>query len=659
MAPHLPISGVVDVSIPILYLSGNFAPIQQTTFLTPCAYTGNIPSELLGGQYVRNGGNPVSHDDLSREAHWFDGDGMLSGVGFRSISPNDGRIIPEFVNQYILTDLYLSKKTTSVSSPITPSITTLINPISTLVQIVVAVLRTMLLVVLSHLPGSQQAIKRISVANTAILYHDGRALAICESGPPIRIQLPSLDTVGWYDGNEAEGEYGDSNSQPGGTRFGGTGLTSFMKEWTTRHPKVARKSGEMLLYHNTFLPPYVNYSVIPGSKEKTRARPKLINRAVAGVSGARMMHDFGSSATHTIIMDLPLTLDPINLLRNRQVVSYDPSKPSRFGVFPRHEPSGVRWFTSPACCIFHTANTWDISSGNRVSSVHLLACRMTSATLIYSAGNIAPPTAQRSPLSEKLRVLQEKPIGTIRQVEDPCPYENAPVLESHSKRNPSEYFMPNATADEDNDQCCLYYYEFDLSMPNQNSISHQWALSAIPFEFPSVRPDCEMQEAGYVYGCSTSSSCFGAALGRAVKIDVLAKIDATVSASPNHFAQEPRFVPRSSSSSEDSGYLLFYVFDESQLLASGDCAPSSVSELWILDAQNMRDVVAKVILPQRVPYGLHGTWFSRENIEAQREFKCMRSLKAAQKRKQEWVNGGGAMRRYRARLRGVLERAAG
>ncbi|KAJ3543421.1 hypothetical protein NM208_g3589 [Fusarium decemcellulare] len=234
-------------------------------------------------------------------------------------------------------------------------------------------------------------------------------------------------------------------------------------------------------------------------------------------------------------------------------------------------------------------------------------------------------------------------------------------------------------------------------MPNQNSISHQWALSAIPFEFPSVQPDCEMQEAGYVYGCSTSSSCFGAALGRAVKIDVLAKIDTSrlidrgkrmditpvtgcvdkrtvqeildeadetdpiqlFRLPPNHFAQEPRFVPRSSSSSEDSGYLLFYVFDESQLLASGDCAPSSVSELWILDAQNMRDVVAKVILPQRVPYGLHGTWFFRENIEAQREFKCMRSLKAAQKRKQEWVNGGDAMRRYGARLRGVLERLAG
>ncbi|RSL42141.1 hypothetical protein CEP54_015587 [Fusarium duplospermum] len=188
------------------YFSGNFAPVQQTTPLTPCTYTEDIPSELQGGQYVRNGGNPVGDHVLGRDAHWFDGDGMLSGVAFRQISPGDGRIIPEFVNQFILTDLYLSKKTTMVSPPIMPSITTLVNPVSNLLQIMLSVLRTVFLVLLSHLPGSQQAIKRISVANTSILYHDGRALATCESGPPIRAQLPSLDTVSWLEGAKAEGE---------------------------------------------------------------------------------------------------------------------------------------------------------------------------------------------------------------------------------------------------------------------------------------------------------------------------------------------------------------------------------------------------------------------------------------------------------------------
>lgn len=118
----------------------------------------------------------------------------------------------------------------------------------------------MLLVILSHLPGSVYAIKRICVTNTGIIYHDGRALTTCESGPPMRIQLPGLETVGWYDGNKAEGETEVKHEEPG---FDGTGLMSFMKEWTAGHPKVDPESQEMLLFHCTFLRPYVNYSVIP------------------------------------------------------------------------------------------------------------------------------------------------------------------------------------------------------------------------------------------------------------------------------------------------------------------------------------------------------------------------------------------------------------
>ena len=332
----------------------------------------------------------MSHEDLGRDAHWFDGDGMLSGVLFRKAS-SEGQIIPEFVNQYILTDLYLSRKTTSVMSPIMPSITTLVNPLSSLLKIMFATFRTMFLVWLSNLPGSQQSLKRTSVANTAILYHDGRALATCESGPPMRIQLPSLDTVGWYDGLQAEGEPEKNFSEERGEPFGGAGLFKSMKEWTTGHPKVDPISGEMVLYHNTFLPPYVHYSVLPKTDVDALRKRRLVNQAVPGVSGAKMMHDFGASRAHTVIMDLPLTLDPLNLAKNKEVVSYDPSKPSRFGVFPRHEPSAVRWFETAPCCIFHTANTWDTKTGSKTKSVNLLACRMTSSTVVYTAGNILPP----------------------------------------------------------------------------------------------------------------------------------------------------------------------------------------------------------------------------------------------------------------------------
>jgi len=605
------------------YLHGNFAPINRVQPLTPCSYTGSIPEELAGGEYVRNGGNPVTNEDLGRDAHWFDGDGMLSGVAFRR--QEDRSIQPEFVNQYILTDAYLSTITTpTLRLPILPSIATLVNPASSLFCIVLRILRTIVLVLLSNLPGSQQVIKKISVANTGVLYHDGRALATCESGPPIRISLPGLETVGWFDGCKVEGE--TSTEEIPGTAFGGEGVLSFMKEWTTAHPRVDPITKELILFHSTFIAPFVHYSIIPCTQTCSSyvQPPRLVNAAVPGIKSAKMMHDFGVSFTHTIIMDLPLSLDPRNLARNLPAVSYDPSGRSRFGVFPRWNPEAIRWFETNPCCIFHTANTWDettinaITNSSETTAVNMLACRLTSASLVFSAGDIA-----------------------------------APIPKSSS----------SITYPIEEEQCRLYYYRFSLSGA-ENTISHQFALTAIPFEFPSLRDDKSMSAVRYIYGCSVSDSSFGAALGRAVKIDSLVKVDTEVliqrgskcsptpisgcvdtrsvpeilaSTDPNDpvkifklppgfYAQESRFVPRRNGTSEDDGWILSYIFDESQLDEHGNAPLGAKSELWIIEAKEMKEVVCRVKLPQRVPYGLHGNWFSEEEILSQRPVESIRCL---------------------------------
>lgn len=372
------------------------------------------------------------------------------------------------------------------------------------------------------------------------------------------------------------------------------------------------------------------------------------------------MHDFGVSSTHTIIMDLPLSLDPLNLLKNVPVVSYDPNGRSRFGVFPRYQPTQVMWFETNPCCIFHTANSWnsEIATGKpadeNVSVVNLLACRLTSAVLVYSAGDLAAPIPL-APLSD------------------------------HQKEE---------------EQCRLYFYQFRISPPlrledhnnvgEQNLILHQWALSAIPFEFPSVRDSVSMSDAKHVYGCSVAGATFGAALGRAVKINSLVKIDvealiakgmrspptqitgcvdrrnmAEILASKDPedsikvfkmpegwYAQEPRFVPRDHGSSEDDGWLLSYVFDEAQLDSTGECTISAMSELWIIDAKNMKDVVAKVSLPQRVPYGLHGTWFSEEQVRNQKPVERLRTLPTSR----EKIETASPAWRCWMGLRGWLER---
>ena len=52
----------------------------------------------------------------------------------------------------------------------------------------------------------------------------------------------------------------------------------------------------------------------------------------------------------------------------------------------------------------------------------------------------------------------------------------------------------------------------------------------------------------------------------------------------------------------------------------------SRSELWIIDARDMKTVVGKVHLPMRVTYGLHGSFVDEKSIVNQRPVETIRSL---------------------------------
>jgi len=362
-----------------------------------------------------------------------------------------------------------------------------------------------------------------------------------------------------------------------------------------------------MLFHMTFLPPYLHYSVIPSthaSSEKAEPTPRILAAPVP-ISSPKMMHDMAASRKHSVLLDVPLSLNPLNLAVGKPIINYDPSQRSRFGVLPRHAPDLVRWFEAPPCIIFHTAfasDVYDALDSSKVAAVELVCCRLNSPRLVYAAGNLDLPVAQALPAGAK-------------------------------------------------EACELYYYSFPLSTPSATSPSYAFPLATIPFEFPTVPQDRVVGPAKYVYGCSIKHGNFDAALGGAAKIDCLVKVNVdalvrrghkraeagegdserpvderTVSEvlaqqtsrasdddgddvpirilqmPPRHYAQESSFVPRRNPRSEDDGYLLTYVFDEHQLdEATGRPRDGATSELWVVDAYDLETVVAKVKLPQRGP----------------------------------------------------------
>ena len=66
-------------------------------------------------------------------------------------------------------------------------------------------------------------------------------------------------------------------------------------------------------------------------------------------------------------------------------------------------------------------------------------------------------------------------------------------------------------------------------------------------------------------------------------------------------AAEPVFIPKKDAKSEDDGFVVGFVYNKT----------TDLSDFVVLDAQNFSDTpLARVTLPQRVPFGFHGSWIN-------------------------------------------------
>ncbi|MBT3426378.1 MAG: carotenoid oxygenase [Gammaproteobacteria bacterium] len=141
----------------------------------------------------------------------------------------------------------------------------------------------------------------------------------------------------------------------------------------------------------------------------------------------------------------------------------------------------------------------------------------------------------------------------------------------------------------------LTRWQLDLA----KGTAHQQQLDDKAAEFPRIHPGLEGQahRFGYVLGLGPSALT--------PDFDSIIKYDFTKDRSEVHqfgadkMGAEPVFVPAEQAESEDQGYLLSYVFDRS----------SNKSSLEIFNAQDLRSgPVAEIKLPQRIPFGFHGSW---------------------------------------------------
>jgi carotenoid cleavage dioxygenase-like enzyme len=428
------------------FRQGNFAPVDAELTEFDLPVDGAIPAEL-NGWYLRNGPNP-----RQATAHWFTGDGMIHGVRL------EGGRAKWYRNRWVRTDSFDN------DFP------------------------------LYNADGTRNL--RASIANTHVVNHAGKTLALVESSLPYEI-TNDLETLGAYD-------------------FGGQLVDSM-----TAHPKICPTTGELHFFgYGNIFAPHVTYHRADASGELTINRP-------LDVPALTMMHDFALTAEHVVFMDLPIVFNMDVALKGDGDMPYrwDDNYGARLGVLRRDDPFGeVRWFEIDPCYVFHIANAHDADG-----SIMLQAVRY-------------------------------------------------PELWRDTSRFAADGVLWNWTID----------------LRAGKVIEHQLDDRAV--EFPRIDDRLVTLPARYSVSVGDKR---------------LVRYDLTTGAAVEHRFGTPEspggpgeavFVPSATGPADElSGWYIAYVYDPAR----------DGSDLVILDASDFAaDPVARIKLPQRVPYGFHGNWIA-------------------------------------------------
>ena len=282
-------------------LTGNFAPIRMECDLDDVIVRGEVPDDL-DITYYRNGPDPQFAP--AGEHHWFAGDGML-----HMFRVENGRV--RYRNRWARTGKWKIERRERRS---------LINPFNPL----------------DNDPLAAEATDD-GLANTNVVWHGGKLLALEEIHAPFEFDPETLDSKGvWrFDG-----------------RFEGP---------MTAHPKIDPATGEMLFFGYWASGMYsrdVSYQAVDAAGKLTRS-----DRFEAPF--ASMMHDFLVTSEHVVFPVFPVTTSLERARLGGPAFAWEPDKGTHIGVMRRDgSVADIRWFEADPCYVYHAVNAY--TDGSRI-----------------------------------------------------------------------------------------------------------------------------------------------------------------------------------------------------------------------------------------------------------------------------------------------------
>ena len=303
-------------------LQGNFAPIRMEADIDDLVIQGELP-RTLEVEYYRNGPDPQFPP--RGDHHWFSGDGMLHRFEIA-----DGRV--RYRNRWLRTVKWHKEREAG------RSLFGAFNPMDT--------------------DPSVAGIETDGLANTNVIWHGGRLLALEEGHAPFEVDPRTLESIGPW-------------------RFGGT-----FEGPMTAHPKIDPVTGEMIFFGymvDGMLGKGLSYHVVDADGVLTRSE-----RFEAPISS--MVHDFIVTSEHVIFPILPLTGSIQRATRGEPAFAWEPDKGSHIGVMPRDGSiDDIRWYETDPCYVFHPMNAMTL--GNTIRA-HVM--QFEEAPLFPHADGSAP-----------------------------------------------------------------------------------------------------------------------------------------------------------------------------------------------------------------------------------------------------------------------------
>lgn len=199
------------------------------------------------------------------------------------------------------------------------------------------------------------------VANTNMVWHAGKLLALEEGHAPITIDPLTLETLGVWN-------------------FAGK-----LPRNLTAHPKIDVSTGELFGFAN------FPKGKFDGECALYRADPKGNLREWTTVQGphAALMHDFAITADFVILLYGSVTISIDRARAGLPPLAFEPKRSTQIAIVPKTAPDQIRWLESAPGMVWHVMNAF-----NQGASIYLDLCEQNHPMFASAEG--APPNPIRA-----------------------------------------------------------------------------------------------------------------------------------------------------------------------------------------------------------------------------------------------------------------------